>query len=77
MLRKYETAEDILKEFFETRRRKYRERKTFLRGMLEAEASRLENQARFIVEKIEGKIAIGMPLCFTFGVRAAFGTRHE
>jgi len=58
VLRKYETAEDILKEFFDTRRRKYRERKTFLRGMLEAEASRLENQARFIVEKIEGKIAI-------------------
>ena len=28
-------------------------------GMLQAEADRLENQARFILEKIEGKIVIG------------------
>ena len=64
VLRKYETVEDILKEFFETRRKKYRERKTYLRGMLEAEASKLENQARFIVEKIEGKITIGTILFY-------------
>lgn len=59
VLRKYESAEEILKEFFETRLKKYRERKTYLRGMLEADASKLENQARFILEKIEGKVAIG------------------
>lgn len=60
VLRKYDTAEDIMREFFETRLKKYRERKEYLKGMLEAEASKLENQARFILEKIEGKITIGM-----------------
>ena len=38
---------------------KYNERKKFLLGMLEAECSKLENQARFILEKIEGKVVIG------------------
>ena len=32
--------------------------------MTEAEVSRLENQVRFITEKIEGKISNGMQLCF-------------
>ena len=59
VLRKYESAESILREFFEIRLQKYRERKDYLKGMLEAEASKLENQARFILEKIEGSIAIG------------------
>ena len=40
--------------------------------MLEAEVSRLENQVRFIVEKIDGKIAIGMHLCFYFWCKGRF-----
>ena len=69
VLRRYNTAEEILKEFFEVRRHNYRERKSYLRGMLEAEALKLENQARFILEKIDGKIVIGneaFKICFAF-----------
>ena len=48
-----------MRDFYAIRLRKYVERKEFMVGMLQAEASRLENQARFILEKIEGKIVIG------------------
>ncbi|KAM8945841.1 DNA topoisomerase 2-alpha [Pelodytes ibericus] len=57
-LRKYETVLDILKEFYELRLRYYVLRKDWMVGMLTAEASKLTNQARFIIEKIEGKIII-------------------
>ncbi|XP_069809901.1 DNA topoisomerase 2-alpha [Dendropsophus ebraccatus] len=57
-LKKYETTMDILREFFELRLRYYALRKDWLLGMLTAEASKLTNQARFILEKIEGKIVI-------------------
>lgn len=57
-LKKYETTLDILREFYELRLRYYGLRKDWLLGMLTAEASRLSNQARFILEKIEGKIVI-------------------
>ncbi|XP_068119452.1 DNA topoisomerase 2-alpha [Hyperolius riggenbachi] len=57
-LKKYETVMDILREFFELRLRYYGLRKDWLLGMLTAEASKLSNQARFILEKIEGKIVI-------------------
>ncbi|KAM4622820.1 DNA topoisomerase 2-alpha [Discoglossus pictus] len=57
-LRKYETVLDILREFYELRLRYYGLRKDWLVGMLTAEASKLSNQARFILEKIEGKIVI-------------------
>lgn len=57
-LKKYETAEDILREFYELRLRYYSLRKDWLIGMLGAESAKLNNQARFILEKIEGKIVI-------------------
>ncbi|XP_018431523.1 PREDICTED: DNA topoisomerase 2-alpha [Nanorana parkeri] len=57
-LRKYETVMDILREFFTLRLRYYGLRKDWLLGMLTAESSRLSNQARFILEKIEGKLVI-------------------
>ncbi|XP_066487440.1 DNA topoisomerase 2-alpha [Tiliqua scincoides] len=57
-LKKYETAEDILREFYELRLRYYTLRKDWLAGMLGAESAKLNNQARFILEKIEGKIVI-------------------
>ena len=62
-LKKYNNTLEILQEFYGIRLRKYQERKDFLVGMLQAEASRLENQARFIMEKIEGKIVIGKFFC--------------
>ena len=49
----------ILKEFYEVRLDLYQRRKDFLVGMLSAESAKLTNQARFIVEKIEGKIVLG------------------
>lgn len=57
-LRKYSNTVEILREFYAIRLKKYQERKEFMVGMLQAEADRLENQARFILEKIEGKIVI-------------------
>uniref|UniRef100_A0A8D0DLJ7 DNA topoisomerase 2 n=1 Tax=Salvator merianae TaxID=96440 RepID=A0A8D0DLJ7_SALMN len=57
-LKKYETAEDILREFYDLRLHYYFLRKDWLTGMLGAESAKLNNQARFILEKIEGKIVI-------------------
>ncbi|XP_075683303.1 DNA topoisomerase 2-beta isoform X2 [Rhinoderma darwinii] len=57
-LKKYETVQDILKEFFDLRLHYYDLRKEWLMGILGAEAARLNNQARFILEKIQGKITI-------------------
>lgn len=58
-LKRYESVQDILKEFFELRLHYYKLRKDWLVGSLGAEASKLSNQARFVLEKIEGKISIG------------------
>ncbi|XP_007531101.1 DNA topoisomerase 2-alpha [Erinaceus europaeus] len=57
-LKKYETALDILRDFFELRLKYYGLRKEWLLGMLGAESAKLNNQARFILEKIDGKIII-------------------
>ncbi|NXU04837.1 TOP2B topoisomerase, partial [Buphagus erythrorhynchus] len=57
-LKKYETVQDILKEFFDLRLHYYSLRKEWLVGMLGAESTKLNNQARFILEKIQGKITI-------------------
>ncbi|KAG7457516.1 hypothetical protein MATL_G00227990 [Megalops atlanticus] len=57
-LKRYESVNDILKEFFELRLHYYKLRKDWLAGMLGAESAKLSNQARFVLEKIEGKISI-------------------
>uniref|UniRef100_A0A8C6ZG45 DNA topoisomerase 2 n=1 Tax=Nothoprocta perdicaria TaxID=30464 RepID=A0A8C6ZG45_NOTPE len=57
-LKKYESPQDILKEFFDLRLRYYSLRKEWLIGMLGADCAKLSNQARFILEKIDGKIVI-------------------
>lgn len=57
-LRRYETATHIIREFFTLRRKMYSRRKEYMEGMLGAEACKLDNIARFIVEKIEGKIKV-------------------
>lgn len=58
-LNKYETVQDILKEFVDLRLHYYSLRKEWLAGMLGAESTKLNNQARFILQKIQGKITIG------------------
>lgn len=59
-LKKYENTTDILKEFYTLRLERYVMRKAYLEGMLQAQSDKLNNQARFIIEKIEGVIVIGM-----------------
>ena len=58
-LQKYESVMDILREFFKLRMKYYGLRKEWLLGMLGAESSKLSNQARFILEKIQGTLVIG------------------
>lgn len=50
-LKRYETPEDIVREFYPVRLDYYVKRKMYYEGILEAEALKLENQARFIAEK--------------------------
>uniref|UniRef100_F1KQW9 DNA topoisomerase 2 n=1 Tax=Ascaris suum TaxID=6253 RepID=F1KQW9_ASCSU len=57
-LRRFNTVEEICTDFFETRKKKYIERKAFQMGMLRAQSQRLSNQARFILAKIKGEILI-------------------
>lgn len=57
-LKRYDSVNDILKEFFELRLHYYKLRKDWQLGSLGAEAAKLSNQARFVLEKIEGKISI-------------------
>lgn len=49
---------DILKEFYILRLKMYQKRKDFLEGILEAEAAKLSNQARFIMEKCSGQLVV-------------------
>lgn len=58
-LKRYESVQDILREFFELRLHYYKLRKDWLVGSLGADAAKMSNQARFVLEKIEGKISIG------------------
>ena len=59
---KYDLPDTILREFFDVRLHYYVKRKSFMEGELSAESLKLSNQARFILEKIEGKLVIGKNL---------------
>ena len=61
-LKRYESPIEILREFYDVRFKFYRKRKEYLENMLGAESSKLDNIARFIVEKIEGKIKKVIPI---------------
>lgn len=50
-LKRYESATEILKEFYEERRKIYHKRREYIIGMLSAEAEKLENHARYIDDK--------------------------
>lgn len=58
MIFRFESVMDILKEFYTLRLKLYQKRKDFLEGMLEAEAAKLSNQARFIMEKCSGQLVV-------------------
>jgi DNA topoisomerase-2 len=57
-IKRYESAFDVLKDFYSVRLNFYEKRKAYLEDKLKAESLKLDNIARFIVEKIEGKIKI-------------------
>ncbi|XP_076167856.1 DNA topoisomerase 2 isoform X2 [Ptiloglossa arizonensis] len=57
-LQKYDSVVQILKDYYKLRMQMYHKRKDYLEGILQAEASKLSNQARFILEKCDGTIVI-------------------
>ena len=57
-LKKYEDVTEILREFFTLRLEFYGKRKKYMEGLLGAEACKLSNQARFILEKCDGSLKI-------------------
>lgn len=57
-LRKYEKANDILREFYDLRLEYYVKRKEYLEGMLTAESDKLSDQARFIMEKCNNTLIV-------------------
>ncbi|XP_012230798.1 DNA topoisomerase 2 [Linepithema humile] len=57
-LNKYDSVMQILKGFYKVRLEMYHKRKDYLEGILQAEAAKLSNQARFILEKCDGTLVI-------------------
>lgn len=58
MIRKYEKVEDILEEFYNYRLHMYAERKSHWLGVYDADYRKLQNQARFIREIMDGKLVV-------------------
>ena len=59
-IKRYSSSEDILREFYDVRMDMYRRRKAHLEGMFAAESLKMDNIARFIMEKIEGTVVVGV-----------------
>lgn len=57
-IKRYDSVDDVLREFFTIRLEYYQKRKDFMLGMLSAESLKYDNMARFILEKIDGTIVI-------------------
>ncbi|XP_075149508.1 DNA topoisomerase 2 [Haematobia irritans] len=57
-LRRFPTSMDVLKSFYPLRLEYYQKRKDYLVGMLTAQADRLTDQARFILEKCERTLVV-------------------
>jgi DNA topoisomerase-2 len=57
-LKRYDSIQAILGEFYSVRSRFYVKRKSYMEGILGAESLKLDNIARFIIEKIENKIKV-------------------
>lgn len=57
-LQKYDDVNRIMREFYDLRLEYYDKRKKYLTGILEAEARKLTNQARFILEKCDNTLII-------------------
>ncbi|XP_052896689.1 DNA topoisomerase 2 isoform X2 [Anopheles moucheti] len=57
-LKRYAHANDIFMEFYTIRLEYYGKRRTYLIGMLQAEADSLSDKARFIMEKCSGTMVV-------------------
>ena len=57
-LKQFNNELEIIKTFFPIRLTYYQKRKVWLCNKLEAEAQKLQNQARFILEKLAGDLPI-------------------
>ena len=57
-LKQFDSELEIIKTFFPIRLSYYHKRKVWLCNKLEAEAKKLQNQARFILEKLAGDLPI-------------------
>ncbi|PQE31363.1 hypothetical protein CJF32_00001942 [Rutstroemia sp. NJR-2017a WRK4] len=57
-IKKYEKVEDILEEFYVLRFKMYTVRKAYWMKKLNSEFRKLSNQARFVLEIIEGKLTV-------------------
>lgn len=55
-LKKYETVEDIIKDYYGTRLKMYRQRIVYIVDLLQKELSLLSNKAMYITENLEGTI---------------------
>jgi DNA topoisomerase-2 len=55
-LKKYECVEDIVKDYYKTRVKMYRERIDYIVNVLEKELRLLSNKAKYITENLEGTI---------------------
>ncbi|CAI9103034.1 OLC1v1001450C1 [Oldenlandia corymbosa var. corymbosa] len=58
VIKKYDTPEQILEDFFHLRLEYYDKRKMFLLGKLQMELLKLQNKVRFIREVLEGSIIV-------------------
>ncbi|KAH7175871.1 DNA topoisomerase II [Dactylonectria macrodidyma] len=57
-IRKYKRVEDILEEFYHFRLEMYSKRKSYWLGVFHTEYRKLQNQARFIQEIIDGALVV-------------------
>lgn len=57
-LKRYDSVMTILQDFYTLRMKMYDKRKEYLLGVLDAEALKLSNQARFIMEKCSGELTV-------------------
>ncbi|KAI8823024.1 DNA topoisomerase, partial [Fimicolochytrium jonesii] len=57
-LRKYESVQEILEEFYELRLEYYEKRKAYLTAKLKSELNKLSNQVRFVLEVIQGDLIV-------------------
>lgn len=55
---RYDKVEEILRDFYELRLKYYARRKEYREGQLQAEAEKLSNQARFILEKCDKDLVV-------------------